>query len=181
MEKKDNTNMSKDIAKPTKQTKQTNLLNNTWIVWIHKIYDTNWLKESYKQLYSFNTIEEFWKFYKAIPDYSTNMYFLMREGVFPLWEDAKNRNGGTWSYIIEKDDINSHWIQMSAKMIGEIITNTNKHKNDINGISLSPRTNVAIIKIWNKTKSLEKSISLNLDEPYSNALRYKVHKKNRKK
>jgi|TARA_B110000914_G_C15404846_1_gene419021 hypothetical protein len=181
MEKKDNTNMSKNIVKQTKQTKQTNLLNNTWIVWIHKIYDTNWLKESYKQLYSFNTIEEFWKFYKAIPDYSTNMYFLMREGVFPLWEDAKNRNGGTWSYIIEKDDINSHWIQMSAKMIGEIITNTNKHKNDINGISLSPRTNVAIIKIWNKTKSLENSISLNLDEPYSNALRYKVHKKNRKK
>ncbi len=62
-------------------------------------------------------------------------------------------------------------------MIGEIITSDNKYKNDINGISISPRTNVAIIKIWNKNKSLEKKISLNLDEPYSNALRYKVHKK----
>jgi len=181
MEKKDNNNISKDNSNMTKDiVKQKHSLNNTWVVWIHKIYDKNWLKESYKQLYSFNTIEGFWKFYKVIPDYSTNMYFLMREGVFPLWEDAKNRNGGTWSYIIEKEDINSHWVQMSAKMIGEIITSDNKYRNDINGISLSPRTNVAIIKIWNKTKSLEKKISLNLDEEYLNNLRYKTHKKSKK-
>jgi hypothetical protein len=70
---------------------------------------------------------------------------------------------------------------MSAKMVGEIITANKKHRNDINGISLSPRTNVAIIKIWNRTKSLEKSISLNLDEEHLNNLRYKVHKKSKSK
>jgi hypothetical protein len=150
-------------------------LNDTWVIWIHKITDKNWLKESYKPIYSFNTIQEFWKFFNAIDDYNTNMFFLMREGVFPLWEDAKNRDGGCWSYIIEKDDIKEHWTSVSAQMIGEMITN--KHKIDINGISLSPRTNVGVIKIWNKTATLEKEFDLNLDVKYLNAIRYKQHTK----
>ena len=48
-------------------------LNDTWVIWIHKITDKNWLKESYKPIYSFNTIQDFWKFYNAIEDYNTNM------------------------------------------------------------------------------------------------------------
>jgi hypothetical protein len=151
-------------------------LNDTWVIWIHKITDKNWLKESYKPIYSFNTIQDFWKFYNAIEDYNTNMYFLMREGVFPLWEDAKNRDGGCWSYIIEKDEIREHWTNISAKMIGESITST--HLMDINGISLSPRTNVGVIKIWNKNSELEEQIKLNIEEQYLNAIRYKLHAKN---
>ena len=150
-------------------------LNDTWVIWIHKIYDKNWLKESYKQIYKFNTIEGFWKFYNSIPDFSMNMFFIMREGVFPLWEDKHNIDGGTWSYIIEKEEINSYWKTMSIKLIGETLTNYDSIM-DINGISLSPRTNVAIIKIWNKTASKQEQIKLNIEQKYLDNLRYKLHK-----
>ena len=49
---------------------------------------------------------------------------------------------------------------------------------DINGISLSPRTNVAIIKIWNKTASKQEQIKLNIEQKYLDNLRYKLHKNN---
>ena len=48
---------------------------------------------------------------------------------------------------------------------------------DINGISLSPRTNVGVIKIWNKNSKLEEEIKLNVEEQYLNAIRYKLHTK----
>ena len=150
-------------------------LNDTWIIWIHKITDKNWLKESYKPIYRVTTIQEFWKFFNAIDDYSNNMYFLMREGVFPLWEDAKNRDGGCWSSIIDKEQMNEYWIKTSAKMVSEIISEN--HKEDINGISLSPRTNVCVVKIWNKTSALESEIKLNLDEKILTTIRYKAHNK----
>jgi len=166
--------MNNSIDNQNKETDNLDIkLNDTWVIWIHKITDKNWLKESYKPIYKFDTINEFWQFYNAINDYTTNMYFLMREGVFPLWEDAKNRGGGCWSYIIEKEAINEHWLSASVKMIGEVIT-SNYHA-DINGISLSPRTNVCVIKIWNKSSSLQTKIKLNLDEQYLNAIRYKLH------
>ena len=74
----------------------------------------------------------------------------MRENIFPIWEAPENKKGGCWSYMISKLDIDKIWIKTSIKLIGETLTNIDNIYN-INGISLSPRTNVGIIKIWTKT------------------------------
>ena len=41
-------------------------LKNKWTIWIHDLYDKNWAIDSYKKLYSFDTIEGFWTFYNIL-------------------------------------------------------------------------------------------------------------------
>ena len=105
------------------------------------------------------------------------MFFLMRDGIFPLWEDESNINGGVWSYIVQKKEVNSCWIDISIKTIGELLTDE-EYLSDINGISLSPRTNVGIIKIWNSDKS--KTYELYIDDKYKGELRYEANENKNK-
>ena len=104
------------------------------------------------------------------------MFFLMKDDILPLWEDEKNINGGCWSYKIPKKDSYSSWIEIAIDVCGEYLI-SNENSNIINGISISPKKNFCIIKIWNNkivknNKLLSKNIyNLNID----NCL-YKAHK-----
>ncbi len=152
-------------------------LNGKWVMWIHKIYNKSWEKDTYIKVHEFDTIESFWVFYNTIDNFTTNMFFLMRDGIFPRWEDESNVNGGVWSYIVQKHEVNSCWIDISIKTIGEILTDE-EYLNDINGISLSPRTNVGIIKIWNSDK--DKTYELHIDDKYKKDLRYEANENKNK-
>ena len=45
------------------------------------------------------------------------------------------------------------WLYLSINICGEIITKDHKNMDSINGISLSPKKNFCIIKIWNNDKN----------------------------
>ena len=70
-------------------------LNTKWILWYHSINDTKWNKSSYKNLFEINNLYEL----KCINDtisklhLQNGMFFVMRDGIFPTWEDPDNRNG----------------------------------------------------------------------------------------
>ena len=82
------------IKKMLDKNLDKNILNDEWVLWCHDIKDSNWGKDSYIKVYSFNTIEDFWKLYKNLNNVDNIMLFLMKKGIFPLWEDMHNRDGG---------------------------------------------------------------------------------------
>jgi translation initiation factor 4E len=129
----------------------TNTLNSTWVLWYHDIKNTEWTLESYIRIAEFNTIEDFWKLYLNIkPDLITNgMFFLMRDAILPIWEDKNNINGGYWSFKISINHIHNAWNEISIALIGENILKDKTNIYTINGISISPKKNFCIIKIWN--------------------------------
>ena len=145
-------------------------LKNKWTVWIHDLYDKNWNLKSYKKLYTFDTIEDFWTFYKNIDCFNKYMYFLMKNDILPIWENESNINGGAFSYITPKNNSKNSWINLSMKLIGETLTMDNMDQ--INGASFSPKANICIIKIWNK--DCKNMFNINLDDDIK--LRYKPHK-----
>ena len=53
-----------------------------------------------------------------------------------------------FSYKIPNKITIPTWKQTSYKMIGESVTKDNALKNDINGITISPKRNFCITKIW---------------------------------
>jgi hypothetical protein len=111
----------------------------------------------------------------------------MRENIFPNWEDPDNREGGCWSYKVPCKNIKKIWDSLIEKCIIEAILDKSEEKsddeniefnmNEINGISISPKKEFNIIKLWNKNSGevmnfkLEGTHKLLEDESYI----YKKH------
>ena len=79
-------------------------------------------------------------------------FFLMRDTILPIWEDKNNINGGYWSFKIAIHNIHNAWNEITMALIGENILKDKTNIYSINGISISPKKNFCIIKIWNSEK-----------------------------
>ena len=125
-------------------------LHNNWTLWAHLPHDTDWTVKSYKKIMTFTTVEEALVLYETLPDKMIKncMLFLMREGIKPTWEDEKNRGGGCFSYKVGNKNIITTWKHASYSLIGETLTAESKLCASINGITISPKKNFCIIKIW---------------------------------
>lgn len=156
-----------------------NKLDDTWVLWAHLPHDTNWLLESYKKISSINYVEECIELYKNIPDeiILKCMLFIMREGINPLWEDENNIKGGCFSYKVLDIDIVNTWKKLNYMTLGETLTKDENLSKYINGISISPKKNFSIIKVWLKTSEYESPDIINDIEPYiiSNCCMFKKH------
>ena len=85
------------------------------------------------------------------------MFFIMRDDIFPTWEDPDNRLGGCISFKVYSKDIVEAWNKLFLKLISEDITTETDCWEEINGISISPKKEFNIIKIWlrNDTKTFK--------------------------
>ena len=98
----------------------------------------------------------------------------MKRGIFPNWEDPDNRSGGCLSFKISSEKVIDCWNYILLKCIEEKIMNNYNDK--INGLSISPKKEFNIIKIWFSEKNIDytnnfiKYSELNID----NSL-YKEH------
>lgn len=125
-------------------------LPNSYTLWYHNPNEDNWDISSYHEILTFQTIEEFWIMNKFITPnmIEKGMFFLMIDGIAPIWEDPKNKNGGVLSWKIENNKVYDFWIDSIIHYLSnQFITNFNT-QNVINGICISPKKNANIIKIW---------------------------------
>ena len=85
----------------------------------------------------------------------------MREGISPIWEDEKNKNGGCWSFKITEANSQELWNDLSKYLITESLSSV---ENDIVGISAClKKNNFSVIKIWNVNSSNNNINLLNKD------------------
>ncbi len=125
-------------------------IQDKWKLWYHSINDTNWNKKSYQDIYNINNLFD----YKYVIEifkqdhYQNGMFFCMRDGIFPNWEDPDNRNGGCLSFKVSSVNILEEWNNLLLKCITDNILSDKN--NEINGISISPKKEFNIIKIWFK-------------------------------
>jgi len=123
-------------------------IQDKWKLWYHSINDTNWNKNSYQDIYNINNLFDY-KYVMEIfkqDHYQNGMFFCMRDGIFPNWEDPDNRNGGCLSFKVSSVNILEEWNNLLLKCITDNILSDNN--NEINGISISPKKEFNIIKIW---------------------------------
>ena len=119
-----------------------------WDVWFHSITVNNWGKTSYKKLMTVNNLFD----YKYLEEnfqqdhYQNGMFFYMKDGIFPNWEDPDNRLGGCLSFKVYSKDIIEEWNNLLLRCITNNILEGNE--NEINGISISPKKEFNIINIW---------------------------------
>lgn len=136
-------NISTDISKCHK-------LKYKWVLWAHLPQDPDWTVKSYKKIYTFKTVEETIGITESLPaDLVKNcMLFIMRENVNPMWEDPKNRNGGCFSYKVSNKSVVDVWRDLTYVLIGDTISTNSTFVNSVTGITISPKKNFCIVKIW---------------------------------
>ena len=136
-------------APQEEQTQMLHKLLHKWQLWAHLPHDTDWSLKSYKSISNIESVEEIMSLYDSLPDQVIKncMLFLMLDGVNPTCEDPRNAKGGCFSYKISNTSVVDVWRKLSYILVGEsIISNINK--NNITGITISPKKNFCIIKIW---------------------------------
>ena len=126
-----------------------NDLNDNWNIWLHYCYDNSWELESYKKICTLDCVEDIIVFFYLISEkiIKNSMIFIMRDTISPLWEDEKNKDGSCLSYKIHNKQIANIFKKVSILLMGETLLDDN-FKNNINGISISPKKNYVILKIW---------------------------------
>jgi hypothetical protein len=123
----------------------------SWNLMYHLPQDKNWTLSSYKYIMKeINTIDKVIALRESISDNLIKycMLYIMKEGITPMWEDQQNRNGGCFSYKVVNSMVPDVWNELMYALCGHTLTKKKNHMDFITGITISPKRNFCIIKIW---------------------------------
>ena len=125
-------------------------LSDNWTLWAHLPHNTDWSLNSYIPIFTFKHIEETIAITESLPSHLIEncMLFIMREGINPIWEDKRNRSGGSFSYKVINKNVQKAWCELTYRIVGGTISNELPFVNSVSGITISPKKNFSIIKIW---------------------------------
>jgi hypothetical protein len=131
-------------------------LNNNWTCWIHYQNDNIWTLDRYQKITTLVTLKDAVLFIENLDEdiIKKSMLFFMKDSILPLWESEDNINGGCFSYKISNINIVNIFKILLYKIIGNTLSSDENTSNNINGISISPKKNFCIIKIWMRNKNI---------------------------
>lgn len=156
-------------------------MNDLWTIYFHDPFDSDWTVNSYKRLGNVSNVEEFWEHHKCyIERVHQGMFFIMREHVFPCWDDPNNINGGCLSIKVLKENMHQFWEDICIKLMGEtLLMPEHRHEWDkITGISTSPKKHFCIIKIWLSGDTLNDKKYFDILQMYYGDLIFKLNRDN---
>jgi hypothetical protein len=143
-------------------------LKNVWVLWFHKVNDNNWSIESYIKIYEIKTYYDYLFIIRMIENITSGMFFLMKKGIVPIFEDPNNINGGYWSLRITKKDSFEYWQKILYYLCIDSISIHSQYEDKINGVSISPKINNCIFKIWTSDFQYMKTDYLRKDLDFIN-------------
>lgn len=137
---------------------EANSLDGKWDLYYHLPDEKQWDLASYKHIMKdIHTLEELIALNENLPDNLIKhcMLFVMRSGITPMWEDEKNRDGGCFSFKVPNKHVHEVWKTLFYSLCGESLCEHAQHNQHINGITISPKKNFCIVKIWLKSCSIQ--------------------------
>lgn len=127
-------------------------LSKKFTCYFHDPNSQDWSNESYEIIGDINNVDDFLYINGHLREnIHQGMFFLMRDGVFPSWNAEANLEGSTFTFKITKKETARIWGIACAQMIGETLLREeyrDKYWNIVNGITVSPKKNFCIVKIW---------------------------------
>ena len=143
-------------------------IQSKWCLWYHSINDNKWTKDSYKKIININNLLDYHFLKKNFErqHLQNGMFFIMRDDIFPTWEDPENRLGGCISFKVKSNEILDSWNKLFIYLISENIINDKNEFEEINGISIAPKKEFNIIKIWLRNDNKDYKNLIKSIEPY---------------
>lgn len=151
-------------------------INDIWSLYFHDPYNHSWDNNSYKFICNISNVKDFCNIFFTFKElFYKGMFFIMREHIMPRWEDENNKNGGCFSYKLSRIVLEDKFFEVCSQMLGEVLGKTNEYSENINGISISPKKNYYIIRIWIKDNKYASKNNYNIITPKFSTLMYKNH------
>jgi hypothetical protein len=162
---------------------ETTRFQNTWILWYHDPEDSNYSLSGYSRICEISTPQQFWSVIETIPKdaWECGMFFFMKDGFKPLWDSPENENGGSWSKKVDIRNIHNIFTDLMVHCVADDLLT--KQKDTLAGITVSPKGQFSIVKIWNtNTSANERSYLNNKIQlfPVGDDVTYTAHKSRRK-
>jgi hypothetical protein len=153
MSKEDSQIVLQPVQQPP-QPAQLHVLSNSWTLWAHLPRVPDWSVSSYKYIAELTTVESAHAITELLSDALIKrcMFFLMREDIKPVWEDPKNRSGGCFTYKVPNKCVHETWKKITYFLVGNTLSDKPHVVQNINGITISPKKNFGVIKIWMATE-----------------------------
>lgn len=124
-------------------------LQDVWTFYFHDPDDASWTLESYRRLGDAASVGELWEMIGATaPHAHAGMFFVMREHVFPCWDDAHNIDGGCVSIKVPLEAARATWELLVKRALGETLVVPDDRWASLNGVSVSPKRGFCIFKLW---------------------------------
>jgi len=108
-------------------------LKFTWTLWYEYHLSSrtrpasNQWGENIKPVFSFQTVEDFWRLYNNVTPPSALQigcsYNLFKKSIEPKWEDESNAKGGKWQIIVTKTKgtLDRLWLWMILACVGQVL------------------------------------------------------------
>jgi len=129
-------------------------LQNAWTLWFFRNDKSSSWEDNQRAIITVTTVEDFWALYNHIEVPSRlplgSDYSLFKEGIFPDWDDKRNKAGGRLMINMDKrigrgDCLDSHWLEIMFFLIGE-------HADDdaplVNGAVVNVRPKGDKLAVW---------------------------------
>ena len=125
-------------------------LNTSWCLWYHSINDNSWTNNSYKLIYTIRNLYDIKLLNDTILTHhlQNGMFFIMRENIFPTWEDPDNREGCCISFKVPGTPLKNQWDSILNRVLTEDLFKDQEQYSGLNGLSISPKKEFNIIKLW---------------------------------
>jgi len=118
-------------------------LDEVWTVRFHDPEDPDWTTPSYVRLADVASAGDFAELCLALRGkVAAGMFFMMREHVFPCWDDRANLEGGCVCIKLPKAQAQGFWEALCARALTEELGE------GVNGVSVSPKSVYSIAKVW---------------------------------
>lgn len=139
---------------------------HVWVLWYHDPENRDYSLDSYIKIADVSTAQQLWTVVDSIPKecWECGMYFFMRRGFPPLWECRENENGGAWSKKIDAAQAQTSFIDLMVHCCSDELLV--KNQDSLVGISISPKGQFHIIKIWNLSTTVSEKSNLNQQLTY---------------
>lgn len=135
-------------------------------LWAHLPHDPDWTINGYKSIQNWTTIEEVIALTESMPDelIKNCMFFVMKDGILPIYETPENAHGGCFSYKVPNKDVCATWRMIVYAFVGGVMSENLEFSRTITGITISPKKNWCIIKVWVSTCEMQNSALIHVSQ-----------------
>ena len=134
--------------------------NDTWRVYAHHPTDADWTHKSYAPIGMISSVADFWTVWNSCAAcVDRTMLFVMREHVFPSWDDPACIDVSIGSIIVDSASAPGTFRDIVQRALGEtLIANNNNQTrtwSDVNGVSIGPKNGFCVVKVWTASRDAD--------------------------